>query len=225
MEMEEPPRLSEELSRRYSEPPEPEPEPEKVIIDVNNKEVISKINAQIKAHLMNLTETGKIIISNYNKMQNDYTFSSPSKGSFNFQPRRPDVPPLTPAVFNKQLMIAFDMELKRVQSSIIGTGNVPDGYTSVSFGKRRRNTRRKTSKNTRKTTRKVKSRSTRKHSFGKRRKTTVPGLRRKYTRAGGRKSPSSSATKYPVGHIGIGLDGNHWIIKKASNGVKRWVKM
>jgi hypothetical protein len=39
-----------------------------------------------------------------------------------------------------------------------------------------------------------------------------------------RKSPESSATSHKVGYSAVGNDGNEWMIKKASNGVKRWVK-
>lgn len=58
-----------------------------------------------------------------------------------------------------------------------------------------------------------------------RRRSTVPGVRRKYTSGGGRKSPGVSATLYPIGTVRKGLDGNKWKIKKASNGVKRWARM
>jgi hypothetical protein len=40
-----------------------------------------------------------------------------------------------------------------------------------------------------------------------------------------RKGPSESATKYKVGTRKLGNDGNVWIIKKAVNGVQRWVKL
>jgi hypothetical protein len=39
-----------------------------------------------------------------------------------------------------------------------------------------------------------------------------------------RKSPEESATLFSVGTVKTGNDGNKWVIKKASNGVKRWVK-
>ena len=63
-------------------------------------------------------------------------------------------------------------------------------------------------------------------SFGK--KKIVLRLRKtlggsKYVSTG-RKSPESSATLHKVGTTLKGLDGNMWTIKKASNGVKRWVK-
>jgi len=48
---------------------------------------------------------------------------------------------------------------------------------------------------------------------------------KKYTPGGGRKSPGVSATKFPVGTVKTGLDGKSWIIKKVSNGTKRWVRM
>jgi len=64
-------------------------------------------------------------------------------------------------------------------------------------------------------------------SFGK--KKIVSRLRKtvggsKYV-SSTRKSPESSATLHKVGSRLKGLDGNIWIIKKASNGVKRWVKL
>ena len=39
-----------------------------------------------------------------------------------------------------------------------------------------------------------------------------------------RKSPEESATLFPVGKVKTGNDGNRWVVKKASNGVKRWIK-
>lgn len=39
-----------------------------------------------------------------------------------------------------------------------------------------------------------------------------------------RKGPEESATKFKVGTIMIGNDGNNWIIKKNKNGIKRWVR-
>ena len=39
-----------------------------------------------------------------------------------------------------------------------------------------------------------------------------------------RKGPNESATKFKVGTIMVGNDGNNWIIKKNKNGVKRWLK-
>jgi hypothetical protein len=50
---------------------------------------------------------------------------------------------------------------------------------------------------------------------------TVGGSKRISTT---RKSPEESATLYSVGKIKRGNDGNLWIIKKTSNGVKRWFK-
>jgi len=67
------------------------------------------------------------------------------------------------------------------------------------------------------------------YSFGKKRKTT-PGSRKRETTGGskyvskGRKSPEASATTKKIGTVMIGLDGNSWVVKKASNGVKRWSK-
>jgi len=57
------------------------------------------------------------------------------------------------------------------------------------------------------------------YSFGKKKINA-----KKYTSAGGRKSPGISATSKPVGTVMKGLDGNMWVIKKSKTGVKRWVK-
>ena len=59
----------------------------------------------------------------------------------------------------------------------------------------------------------------------RKRKRSPTGKRKKYTPSGGRKSPGVSATKFPIGTVKTGLDGGNWVIKKASNGTKRWVKM
>ena len=67
--------------------------------------------------------------------------------------------------------------------------------------------------------------SVKKTSVKKKKSVKKTGPRKKYTSAGGRKSPSESATKFSVGTIKTGLDGGNWVIKKASNGIKRWVKM
>ena len=48
---------------------------------------------------------------------------------------------------------------------------------------------------------------------------------KKYSKAGGRKSPGESAKAYRPGTVRTGLDGNKWKIQLASNGVPRWVKM
>lgn len=54
-----------------------------------------------------------------------------------------------------------------------------------------------------------------------RRRRTVGGSKRVSTK---RKSPEESATLFPVGKVKTGNDGNRWVVKKASNGVKRWIK-
>jgi hypothetical protein len=51
------------------------------------------------------------------------------------------------------------------------------------------------------------------------------GVRKKYTSAGGRKSPGVSATKFSVGTVKTGLDGKNWVIVKTATGVKRWKRM
>jgi hypothetical protein len=40
-----------------------------------------------------------------------------------------------------------------------------------------------------------------------------------------RKSPSMSATLYPIGTKKKGIDGNTWVIKQNVNGIHRWVKV
>ena len=45
------------------------------------------------------------------------------------------------------------------------------------------------------------------------------------TKSTKRQSPNDSATSYPEGTIMKGNDGNRWVIKKASNGVPRWVSI
>jgi hypothetical protein len=75
--------------------------------------------------------------------------------------------------------------------------------------------------------------------FGKKRKTTkkkAPKKKKTTTRlrrsVGGskrvsttRKSPEASATTRSIGSRARGIDGNMWVVKKASNGVKRWSKI
>ena len=82
------------------------------------------------------------------------------------------------------------------------------------FGKKRKTTKKKVVKKKKKTTKK---------------KTTTTRLRRS---VGGskrvsttRKSPEASATTKKIGTRARGIDGNTWIVKKASNGVKRWSKI
>jgi hypothetical protein len=41
----------------------------------------------------------------------------------------------------------------------------------------------------------------------------------------GRKSPSESATDFPVGTIKVGNNKKKWIVKKVSNGSQRWVQL
>jgi len=68
--------------------------------------------------------------------------------------------------------------------------------------------------------------SKRKTRFGKRVKRVkkVKKIKKKYTKAGGRKSPGISATKFKVGIVKKGLDGNKWIIVKVGK-IKRWKKI
>jgi len=64
----------------------------------------------------------------------------------------------------------------------------------------------------------------RRSHFGKK-SVKKTGPRKKYTSAGGRKSPGESATKFSVGTIKTGLDGKNWVIVKTATGVKRWKRM
>jgi hypothetical protein len=50
------------------------------------------------------------------------------------------------------------------------------------------------------------------------------GKKTKYTAESGRKSPGVSATKFPVGTVKKGLDGNNWIIIKTSKS-NRWKRL
>lgn len=39
-----------------------------------------------------------------------------------------------------------------------------------------------------------------------------------------RRSPSSSATLFPISTSKIGNDGNIWTVRRSSSGVKRWIR-
>ena len=94
-------------------------------------------------------------------------------------------------------------------------------YTA--FGKKR-TTKKKTTK--KKTTKKktTKKKTTKKKSTTKstRVRRSVGGSKRVSVT---RKSPEVSATTKKVGTKLRGNDGNMWVVKKASNGVKRWTKL
>ena len=81
------------------------------------------------------------------------------------------------------------------------------------FGKKRKTSKKK--KTTKKKAPKKKSTSTRLRR-------SVGGSKRVSTT---RKSPEASATTKSVGTRARGIDGNTWIVKKASNGIKRWSKI
>jgi hypothetical protein len=70
-------------------------------------------------------------------------------------------------------------------------------------------------------TRKTSKKSKKSKKVTTRRRRTVGGSKRVSTK---RKSPEESATLFPVGKVKTGNDGNRWVVKKASNGVKRWIK-
>jgi hypothetical protein len=103
-------------------------------------------------------------------------------------------------------------------------------FSKLSFGKLKRKTvkvvKRKVVKR-KVVKRKVVKRKVVKRKVVKRKKVitrlrkTVGGSKRISTT---RKSPEESATLYSVGKIKKGNDGNLWVIKKTSNGVKRWFK-
>ena len=77
------------------------------------------------------------------------------------------------------------------------------------FGKKRKAPKKKASKKKKKTT----TTRLRKTTGGSKRVSTT------------RKSPEASATTKKIGSRARGIDGNMWIVKKASNGVKRWSKI
>jgi hypothetical protein len=79
------------------------------------------------------------------------------------------------------------------------------------FGKKRKTTKKKTAK----------KKTTKKKTTTRLRRTTG-GSKRVSTR---RKSPEASATTKKIGTRARGIDGNRWVVKKASNGVKRWSKI
>ena len=88
------------------------------------------------------------------------------------------------------------------------------------FGKKRKTSKKKVT---------TKKKTTKKKTTKKKKKTTTTRLRRS---VGGskrvsttRKSPEASATTKSVGTRARGIDGNTWVVKKASNGVKRWSKI
>ena len=56
---------------------------------------------------------------------------------------------------------------------------------------------------------------------GKKRRDSPSAVERRKNRP----SPSDSATRFSVGHIARGNDGNMWEIKESANGVKRWSKI
>jgi hypothetical protein len=84
------------------------------------------------------------------------------------------------------------------------------------FGKKRKTTKKKTTK--KKTTKK---KTAKKKTTTRLRKTTGGSKRVSTTR----KSPEASATTKKIGTRARGIDGNTWVVKKASNGVKRWSKI
>jgi hypothetical protein len=79
------------------------------------------------------------------------------------------------------------------------------------FGKKRKTTKKKTTK--KKTAKKKTTTRLRRTTGGSKRVSTT------------RKSPEASATTKSIGTVARGIDGNRWVVKKASNGVKRWSKM
>jgi hypothetical protein len=80
------------------------------------------------------------------------------------------------------------------------------------FGKKRKTTKKKTTK----------KKTTKKKTTTTRLRRTTGGSKRVSTT---RKSPEASATTKKIGTRARGIDGNQWVVKKASNGVKRWSKI
>ena len=99
-------------------------------------------------------------------------------------------------------------------------------YTA--FGKKR-TTKKKTTK--KKTTKKKTTKTTKKKTTKKKNTKTTTATRVRRSVGGSkrvsvtRKSPEVSATTKTVGTKLRGNDGNMWVVKKASNGVKRWTKL
>jgi hypothetical protein len=86
------------------------------------------------------------------------------------------------------------------------------------FGKKRKVTKKKVVKK-KKTTKK---KAPKKKTTTTRLRRSVGGSKRVSTT---RKSPEVSATTKKIGTRAQGIDGNTWVVKKASNGVKRWSKI
>ena len=61
-------------------------------------------------------------------------------------------------------------------------------------------------------------------SFGKSTIKVKKTVKKKYTLAGGRKSPKFSAKSFPVGTVKKGLDNNNWLIVKVGNS-QRWKRV
>ena len=55
-------------------------------------------------------------------------------------------------------------------------------------------------------------------------KTVKSKVKKKYTSAGGRKSPGVSAKNFPIGTVKKGLDNNNWVIVKVGNS-QRWKRI
>jgi hypothetical protein len=92
----------------------------------------------------------------------------------------------------------------------------PGTYVTLRLLKKSKSKTSKTSKKSKTSKRGKKSKK-----VTTRRRRTVGGSKRVSTK---RKSPEESATLFPVGKVKTGNDGNRWVVKKASNGVKRWIK-
>lgn len=85
------------------------------------------------------------------------------------------------------------------------------------FGKKRKTTKKKVTKK-----KATKKKAPKKKKTTTRLRRSVGGSKRVSTT---RKSPEASATTKKIGSVAIGIDGNRWVVKKASNGVKRWSKI
>lgn len=105
----------------------------------------------------------------------------------------------------------FKVTIKGIKYQFKSKG--PGTFVTLRLLKKGKSKTRKTSKRSK--------RSKKSKKVTTRRRKTVGGSKRVSTT---RKSPEESATIFPVGKIKTGNDGNRWVVKKASNGVKRWIK-
>ena len=111
----------------------------------------------------------------------------------------------------------FKVTIKGIKYQFKSKG--PGTFVTLRLLKKGKSKTRKTSKRSKRS--KTSKRSKKSKKVTTRRRKTVGGSKRVSTT---RKSPEESATIFPVGKVKTGNDGNRWVVKKASNGVKRWIK-